>query len=91
MATDRFLLRSTRGVVQEVEFQVTPHGSGYCVKGIHRIEGCLPRNGPNMLTPIPYEHALTWMQSRSDKLSRSAAKFKPARFLEDVIKEMFFG
>ena len=60
MDTQRFLLRSTRGVAQEIEFHVAPLGSGYCVKATHRIDGRFPKPGPCMLTPLPLEAAMTW-------------------------------
>lgn len=89
MDTQRFLLRSTRGVTQEIEFHVTPKGSGFCVKATHRIEGCLPKPGPCMLTPLPLESALTWANARAAKLARSAPAFRLAKTVEDRIAELF--
>lgn len=91
MEAQRLLLRATRGVAQEVEFSVASVAGGYCVRSVRRIDGCLPRPGDCMLTPLPFESALTWAQARAAKLMRSTAAFRPAKSFEDRIEEMFFG
>lgn len=91
MEAERFILRSTRGVAQEFEFRVAPVAGGYCVQSEHRIDGCYPRRGPCMLTPLPLESAVTWAKAKVAKLARSAAAFRPARSVEDHIAELFFG
>lgn len=91
MESQRFLLRSTRGVAQEFNFRVEPVAGGYCVKSQHRIDGCLPRSGPCMLTPLPLSAAMTWANARAAKLARSTAAFRPAKTIEDQIEELFFG
>ena len=88
MDTQRFLLRSTRGVAQEIEFHVAPLGSGYCVKATHRIDGRFPKPGPCMLTPLPLEAAMTRANARAAKLARSAAAFRHAKTIEDHIAEL---
>jgi len=87
--SQRLLLRSTRGVAQEIEFHVAPQGAGYCVKATHRIDGCYPKPGPCMMTPLPLEAAMTWANARAAKLARSAAAFRPAKTVEDHIAELF--
>ena len=82
MENRRFTLHSTRGVSQEVEFCVLQMGGGYCVKSEHRIDGCHPRRGPCMLTPLPLKAA---------KLARSPAAFRFTVSVEDRIAELFFG
>ena len=89
METQRLLLRSTRGVAQEIEFSVVPQGKGYCVRATHRIEGCHPKAGPCMLVPLPLDDALIWANTRAAKLARSAAAFQPAKTVEDRIAELF--
>ena len=89
MEAERFVLRSTHGVDQEIEFHVAPQGKGYCVKATHRIAGCFPKAGPCMLTPLPLEVARAWANARAAKLARSAAAFRRAKALEDQIAELF--
>ncbi len=85
------LFRSTRGIPQEMVFRVEPVAGGYCVKSQHRIEGCHPKAGPCMLTPLPLDAAMTWANARAAKLARSAAAFRPAKSIEDHLEELFFG
>lgn len=75
MVRERVLLRSSLGVPQEWEFILSDAADGYCVRSILRIEGCHPRRGPGVLTPVPYTIARRWMESRTAKLSRHAARF----------------
>lgn len=89
MESQHLVLRSTRGVPQEIEFHVAPQGAGYCVKATHRIEGCYPKPGPCMLTPLPLEAAMIWANARAGKLARSAAAFRMAKTVEDFIAELF--
>lgn len=78
-------------MAQEFDLRVEPVAGGYCVKSQLRIDGCLPRSGPCMLTPLPYDAAMTWANARAAKLARSAAAFRPAQTVEDQIEELFFG
>ena len=89
MESQRFVLRSTRGVAQEIEFHVAPQGGGYCVRATHRIAGCYPKPGPCMLTPLPLEAAMMWPNARATKLARSAVAFRKAKTVEDFIAELF--
>ena len=89
MEQQRFLLRSTRGVAQEIEFRVAPQGQGYCVTATHRIDGCVPKAGPCMLIPLPFDAAMTWANARAAKLSRSAAAFRKQKTIESHIAELF--
>ncbi len=89
MESQRFLIRSTRGVAQEIEFHVAPQGPGFCVKATHRIDGCSPKPGPSMLVPLPFEAAMTWANARAAKLARSTAAFRKAKTVEDFIAELF--
>ena len=91
MENRRVTLHSTRGVSQEVEFCVLQMGGGYCVKREHRIEGCHPRRGPCMLTPLPLNAAMTWANAKAAKLARSPAAFRFTVSVEDRIAELFFG
>ena len=91
MENRRFTLRSTRGVSQEVEFCVLQMGGGYCVKSEHRIDGCHPRRGPCMLTPLPLNAAMTWANAKAAKFARSPAAFRFTVSVEDRIAELFFG
>ena len=91
MENRRFTLHSTRGVSQEVEFCVLQMGVGYCVKSEHRIDGCHPRRGPCMLTPLPLNAAMTWANAKAAKLARSPAAFRFTVSVEDRIAELFFG
>ena len=91
MENRRFTLRSTRGVSQEVEFSVLQMDGGYCVKSEHRIDGCHPRRGPCMLTPLPLNAAMTWANAKAAKLARSPAAFRCTVSVEDRIAELFFG
>lgn len=91
MENRRFTLRSTRGVSQEVEFCVLQMGGGYCVKSEHRIDGCHPRRGSCMLTPLPLNAAMTWANAKAAKLARSPAAFRFTVSVEDRIAELFFG
>lgn len=92
---ESLLVRSTRGMEQELEFRVAQSGSGFCVSSVLRIAGCLPKRGPSMTVPLPYEAAMAWTNSRLDKMARSPAAFRPARSPEDMveamIEAMFFG
>lgn len=87
----RITLSSTRGIPQEVVFRILPEGGGYCVKSEHRIDGCYPRVGPCMLTPLPLEAAMMWTSAKAAKLARSAAAFRSTVPVEDRIAELFFG
>lgn len=89
MESQRLVLRSTRGVAQEIEFHVAAQGAGYCVKATHRIAGCYPKPGPCMLTPLPLEAAMMWANARAAKLARSAAAFRMTKTVEDFITELF--
>lgn len=91
MEPQRILLRSTRGVAQEFDLRVEPVAGGYFVKSQLRIDGCFPRSGPCMLTPLPFEAAMMWANARTVKLARSAAAFRPVKTFEDQIEELFFG
>ena len=91
MENRRFTLHSTRGVSQEVEFCVLQMGGGYCVKSEHRIDGCHPRRGSCMLTPLPLNAAMTWANAKAAKLARSPAAFRFTVSVEDRIAELFFG
>lgn len=87
----RITLSSTRGIPQEVEFRILPEGDGYCVRSEHRIDGCHPKVGPCMLTPLPLEAAMTWANAKAAKLGRTAAAFRNTVSVEDRIEELFFG
>jgi len=87
----RLVLCSTRGVAQRVEFHLEPVAGGFCVKSQRRVDGCIPRPGDCMLTPLSLESALKWANARAAKLMRSTAAFRPAKTVEDRIEELFFG
>lgn len=91
MQGERITLRSTRGVAQLVEFELAPVADGYCVRSQIRIDGCLPRKGDCLMTPLPLDVARKWANAKVMKLMRSAAAFRPEKSIEDRIEEMFFG
>ena len=91
MVTERFALHSTVGVAQLVEFELAPVGDGYCVRSRVRIDGCHPRAGACMMTPLPREAARMWAKAKAAKLMRSTAAFRLSMSVEDRIEEMFFG
>lgn len=90
MQSRHFVLCSTRGVAQQVEFRLEPVAGGFCVRSCRRIDGCHPRTGDCMLTPLPFDAALKWANARAAKLMRSTAAFRPAMSVEDQIEALFF-
>ena len=91
MDAQRFLLHSTRGVDQLMEFLLMPISGGFAVRSRIRIQGCLPKPGPGVSTPLSHDNALKWINSRTQKLAKSAAAFRPALSIEQEIEAMFFG
>lgn len=89
METNRVILCSTRGVRQEVEFVLSAVDGGYCIKSEHRIAGCYPKPGPCIATPLERSNAVKWLSSRTGKMARSPAAFRPASSIEDHIAAMF--
>lgn len=86
-----FILCSTRGVPQIMTFSLLPVEGGFAVRSKLRIDGCHPRMGPCVLTPIPHETAIKWINSRTYKLTKSAAAFRPVLSFEQQIEALFFG
>lgn len=87
---NRMVLCSTRGVRQEIIFEVQQVAQGWCVRSEHRIEGCVPRTMPGIATPLPFDKANLWVESRAKKLARSPALFvsRTQRF-DAAISELF--
>ena len=72
-------------------FSLQPVPGGYSVKSNLRIEGCHPKVGPCVLTPLPHDIAIKWINSRAYKLTKSAAAFRPVLSFEQQIEALFFG
>ncbi len=85
---ERLVLCATRGVPQEVEFLLLREGSGCRVCSEVRVDGCLPRRGPALHTPLPDELARRWMESQAAKLTRKAAKFRPLSIEEELRRQI---
>lgn len=91
LAGDRLLLVSTRGVVQEVEFRLDRCERGCRVTSEVRIDGCIPRRGPALLTPLPDAVARAWMTSQAAKFVRKGAKFRPLSMNEELSRHITPG
>jgi hypothetical protein len=76
--SESVLLRSTRGVEQEVEFRLIAQGDACRVHSEVRICGRLPVTGPSLLTPVSSLVARRWMDSQIAKLRRNTARFESA-------------
>lgn len=76
---DKIVLRSTRGVGQEVEFELIEKAEGTAVRSSLKVEGHLPRTGPSLLTPVSSAVARQWLNSQTERLRRNPAKFEEAK------------
>lgn len=85
---ERLVLCATRGVPQEVEFLLLHEDGGCRVCSEVRVDGCLPRRGPALHTPLPDELARRWMESQAAKLTRKAAKFRPLTVEEELRRQI---
>ena len=62
--------------------------SGCRVYSEVRVDGCLPRRGPALHTPLPDDLARRWMESQAAKLTRKAAKFRPLSIEEELRRQI---